>query len=140
MTSAPSEASKFCCITNTIKPLVSNAIPSSSNDRILKNHSPSWSAKQSTIKRIGGIPFDKKMNTENTSIVQHQTTETNNHPTTTTLQQQQTAQHLPSQLSTNRNGLPISTQRALLANVARFHGLDDFARDTCDKNKGLFGE
>jgi hypothetical protein len=45
----------------------------------------------------------------------------------------------PASLKTNRNGLPFNTQKALLANVSRFRGLDDFAKDTCDKNPDLFG-
>ena len=89
---------------------------------------------ESSINRFGSITFGKKMNAEKT-IVLHEAKQTNNHPP-----KQQTTQQLPSHLNTNKNGLPLSTQRALLANVARFHGLDDFARDTCDKNPGLFGE
>jgi hypothetical protein len=45
----------------------------------------------------------------------------------------------PAGLLSNRNGLPFKTQTAILANVCRFRGLDDFARDTCDKNPELFG-
>jgi hypothetical protein len=46
----------------------------------------------------------------------------------------------PAVLSTNKNGLPFETQRALLYNVSRFQGHDDFAKGTCDKNPELFGE
>ena len=45
-----------------------------------------------------------------------------------------------SKLRTNRNGLPVEVQRALLANVLNFQGLDNFARDTCDGNTVIFGK
>lgn len=44
-----------------------------------------------------------------------------------------------SSLRTNKNGLPLVTQRALLLNVLEFRGNDDFARDTCDRTPVLFG-
>jgi hypothetical protein len=43
-------------------------------------------------------------------------------------------------LRTNKNGLPFETQQALLINVLRYQGLDEFARGTCDSNPALFGD
>jgi hypothetical protein len=39
-----------------------------------------------------------------------------------------------------KQGLPLETQKALLDNVLRYQGFDDFARGTCDHNPALFGE
>ena len=43
-------------------------------------------------------------------------------------------------LRTNKNGLPIEAQRAILWNVIYFQGFDNFGRETCDLNPLLFGE
>jgi hypothetical protein len=45
----------------------------------------------------------------------------------------------PPALLTNKNGLPFKTQKAILENVIRFRGFDEFARDTCDRNPSVFG-
>ena len=46
----------------------------------------------------------------------------------------------PAVFNTNKNGLPFETQQALLLNVSRFQGHDDFAKGTCNSNLSLFGE
>jgi hypothetical protein len=48
--------------------------------------------------------------------------------------------HPSSSLGSNKKGLPFATQQAILSNVSRYRGLDDFVRETCDKNPRVFGE
>ena len=42
-------------------------------------------------------------------------------------------------LRTNKNGLPLDVQRAILTSIVNFRGLDNFAQNTCDTNPTIFG-
>ena len=67
------------------------------------------------------------------------TTSTSNQPRRGRRRTQYNSPSGISKLRTNRNGLPVEVQRAVLVNVVNFQGLDYFSRDTCDSNPEFFG-